>query len=80
MDLSGGCPGRGDGGRGRGSRKGEMDRVWVSNGAGLLEEPGLVTGRSIRNRRPGEDAGAMHAGERVIAIEATGSLDGAWAA
>ena len=56
-----------------------MNRVWVSNGAGLLEEP-----VSLPVARSGiaalEKMLATHAGERVIAIEATGSLHRAWAA
>lgn len=56
-----------------------MNRVWVSNGAGLLEEP-----VSLSVARSGiaalEKMLAAHAGERVIAIEATGSLHRAWAA
>jgi transposase len=56
-----------------------MNRVWVSNGAGLLEEPA-----SLPVARSGiaalEKMLAAHAGERVIAIEATGSLHRAWAA
>lgn len=56
-----------------------MNRVWVSNGAGLLEEP-----VSLPVARSGiaalEKMLAVHAGERVIAIEATGSLHRAWAA
>ena len=55
-----------------------MNRVWVSNGAGLLEEP-----VSLPVARSGivalEAMLATHAGERVIAIEATGSLHRAWA-
>jgi transposase len=56
-----------------------MNRVWVSNGAGLLEEP-----LSLPVARSGIDALekmlAAHAGDQVIAIEATGSLHRAWAA
>jgi transposase len=56
-----------------------MNRVWVSNGAGLLEEP-----VSLPVARSGiaalEEMLAAHAGEQVIAIEATGSLHRAWAA
>lgn len=56
-----------------------MNRVWVSNGAGLLEEP-----VSLPVARSGiavlEKMLAAHVGERVIAIEATGSLHRAWAA
>jgi hypothetical protein len=56
-----------------------MNRVWVSNGAGLLEEP-----VSLPVARDGiaalEGVLATHGGERVIAIEATGSLHRAWAA
>jgi transposase len=56
-----------------------MNRVWVSNGAGLLEEP-----VSLPVARSGiaalEKMLAAHAGEPVIAIEATGSLHRAWAA
>lgn len=56
-----------------------MNRVWVSNGAGLLEEP-----VSLPVARSGiaalEKMLAVHAGEQVIAIEATGSLHRAWAA
>jgi transposase len=56
-----------------------MNRVWVSNGAGLLEEP-----VSLPVARSGiavlEKMLAAHAGEQVIAIEATGSLHRAWAA
>ena len=60
-----------------------MNRVWVSNGTGLLEEP-----VSLPVARSGiamlEKMLAAHAGvqtvEPVIAIEATGSLHRAWAA
>jgi hypothetical protein len=56
-----------------------MNPVWVSNGAGLLEEP-----VSLPVARSGvaalEKLLAAHAGEQVIAIEATGSLHRAWAA
>ena len=56
-----------------------MNRVWVSNGTGLLEQP-----VSLPVARSGvaalEKMLAAHAGERVIAIEATGSLHRAWAA
>lgn len=56
-----------------------MNRVWVSNGAGLLEEP-----VSLPVARSGiaalEKMLAAHAGGPVIAIEATGSLHRAWAA
>lgn len=56
-----------------------MNRVWVSNGKGLLEEP-----VSVPVARSGiaalEKMLAAHDGERVIAIEATGSLHRAWAA
>jgi transposase len=56
-----------------------MNRVWVSNGVGLLEEP-----VSLPVARSGiaalEKLLAAHAGEQVIAIEATGSLHRAWAA
>jgi len=56
-----------------------MNRVWVSNGAGLLAEP-----VSLPVARCGitalERLLAVHAGEPVIAIEATGSLHRAWAA
>jgi transposase len=56
-----------------------MNRVWVSNGTGLLEEP-----VSLPVARAGiaalERMLAAHAGEQVIAIEATGSLHRAWAA
>lgn len=55
-----------------------MNRVWVSNGKGLLEEP-----VSLPVSRSGiaalEKILAAHNGERVIAIEATGSLHRAWA-
>jgi transposase len=55
-----------------------MNRVWVSNGTGLLEEP-----VSLPVARAGisalEAMLAAHTGERVIAIEATGSLHRAWA-
>lgn len=55
-----------------------MNRVWVSNGAGLLEEP-----VSFPVARSGiaalEKMLAAHAGEQVIAIEATGALHRAWA-
>lgn len=55
-----------------------MNRVWVSNGAGLLEEPvSLPVARSGIAALEAMLAG--HAGERVIAIEATGSLHRAWA-
>lgn len=56
-----------------------MNRVWVSDGSGLLEEP-----VSLPVARSGvaalEKMLAAHAGEHVIAIEATGSLHRAWAA
>jgi transposase len=56
-----------------------MNRVWVSNGTGLLEDP-----VSLPVARSGiaalEKMLAAHAGEQVIAIEATGSLHRAWAA
>lgn len=56
-----------------------MNRVWVSNGAGLLEEPvSLPVARSGIAEL--ERMLAAHAGEQVIAIEATGSLHRAWAA
>lgn len=55
-----------------------MNRVWLSNGSGLLQEP-----VSLPVARSGiaalEEMLAAHAGERVIAIEATGSLHRAWA-
>jgi transposase len=56
-----------------------MNRVWVSNGLGLLEEPvSLPVARSGIERL--EDLLAAHpSGDRVIAIEATGSLHRAWA-
>lgn len=56
-----------------------MNRVWVSDGSGLLEEP-----VSLSVARDGivvlERMLAAHAGEQVIAIEATGNLHRAWAA
>lgn len=56
-----------------------MNRVWVSNGTGLLEAP-----VSLPVARQGvvalEKMLVTHAGQRVIAIEATGSLHRAWAA
>jgi transposase len=56
-----------------------LNRVWVSNGAGLLEEPvSLPVARSGIAQL--EEMLAAHAGEQVIAIEATGSLHRAWAA
>ena len=56
-----------------------MNRVWVSNGTGLLEEPvSLLVARS--GIAALEKMLAAHAGEQVIAIEATGSLHRAWAA
>ena len=56
-----------------------MNRVWVSNGAGLLEVPvSLPVARSGIAEL--ERLLAAHAGEPVIAIEATGSLHRAWAA
>ena len=55
-----------------------MNRVWVSNGEGLLEEP-----VSLPVARSGiavlEKMLATHGGAQVIAIEATGSLHRAWA-
>ena len=55
-----------------------MNRVWVSDGTGLLEKP-----VSLPVARAGieslEAMLAAHAGDRVIAIEATGSLHRAWA-
>jgi hypothetical protein len=54
-----------------------MNRVWVSNGNGLLTEP-----VSLPVARSGiaalEKMLAVHAGELVIAVEATGSLHRAW--
>jgi transposase len=56
-----------------------MNRVWVSNGAGLLEEPvSLPVARSGITAL--EKLLTAHAGDQVIAIEATGSLHRAWAA
>jgi transposase len=56
-----------------------MNRVWVSNGDGLLEQPvSLPVARSGIEEL--ERMLAVHSGERVIAIEATGSLHRAWAA
>lgn len=56
-----------------------MNRVWISNGDGLLEQP-----VSLPVARAGiavlERMLAAHGGEQVIAIEATGSLHQAWAA
>jgi hypothetical protein len=56
-----------------------LNRVWVSDGTGLLEDP-----VSLPVARSGiaalEKMLAAHAGEWVIAIEATGSLHRAWAA
>jgi len=56
-----------------------MNRVWVSDGTGLLEKP-----VSLSVARAGieslEVMLAAHVGDRVIAIEATGSLHRAWAA
>src|SRR3954447_18888675 len=50
-----------------------MNRVWVSNGTGLLQEP-----VSLPVARAGitalERMLASHVGEQVIAVEATGSL------
>jgi transposase len=55
-----------------------LNRVWVSNGTGLLEEPvSLPVARSGITAL--EKMLAAHGGERVIAIEATGSLHRAWA-
>ena len=55
-----------------------LNRVWVSNGAGLLEESvSLPVSRS--GIAPLEEMPATHAGEQVTAIEATGSLHRAWA-
>lgn len=55
-----------------------MNRVWVSNGAGLLHDP-----VSLPVSRSGiaalEKMLTGHGGEPVIAIEATGSLHRAWA-
>ena len=55
-----------------------MNRVWVSNGSGLLEEP-----VSLPVARSGiaalERMLAEHAGEQLIAIEATGGPHRAWA-
>lgn len=54
-----------------------MNRVWVSNGGGLLEEPvSLPVARSGITAL--EKVLAAHGGEGVIAIEATGSLHRAW--
>ena len=57
-----------------------MNRVWVSNGLGLLEDPvSLPVARSGIERL--EALLAAHPSPaRVIAIEATGSLHRAWAA
>jgi transposase len=56
-----------------------VNRVWVSDGSGLLEEPvSLPVARSGITAL--ERLLAAHVGERVIAIEATGSLHRAWAA
>lgn len=53
------------------------NRVWVSNGSGLLEEPvSLPVARSGINAL--EKLLLAHVGDRVIAIEATGSLHRAW--
>lgn len=56
-----------------------MNRVWVSNGSGLLEDP-----VSLPVARSGiaalEKMLAGHGGEQVIAIESTGSLHRGWAA
>jgi transposase len=55
------------------------NRVWVSDGTGLLEEPvSLPVARSGIAELERMLAG--HAGDRVFAIEATGSLHRAWAA
>ena len=56
-----------------------LNRVWVSNGLGLLEEPvSLPVARSGIERLDGLLA-AHPSPARVIAIEATGSLHRAWA-
>jgi transposase len=57
-----------------------MNRVWVSNGSGLLEEPvSLPVARAGIEQL--ESLLAAHPSPaRVIAIEATGSLHRAWAA
>ncbi|WP_204080003.1 hypothetical protein [Mycobacterium riyadhense] len=57
-----------------------LNRVWVSNGAGLLAEP-----VSLPVSRAGVDAlgrlmAAHNAKEAVIAVEATGDLHWSWVA
>lgn len=56
-----------------------MNRVWVSNGLGLLEEPVSLPVARAGIERLEALLVAHPSPERVIAIEATGSLHRAWA-
>ena len=57
-----------------------MNRIWVSNGLGLLEEPVSLPVASAGIERLEELLAAHPGPARVIAMEATGSLHRAWAA
>jgi transposase len=56
-----------------------MNRVWVSNGLGLLEEPVSLPVAKAGIEKLEALLAAHPSPERVIAIEATGSLHRAWA-
>lgn len=56
-----------------------VNRVWVSNGAGLLEQPVSLPVSREGIIRLQQVLAAHQVGEAVIAIEATGSLHRAWA-
>jgi transposase len=57
-----------------------MNRVWVSNGSGLLEEPVSLPVARAGIERLDALLAAHPSPAQVIAIEATGSLHRAWAA
>jgi transposase len=57
-----------------------LNRVWVSNGAGLLEEPVSLPVSREGIGRLERLLGAHASAEPVIAIEATGSLHRSWVA
>jgi transposase len=57
-----------------------MNRVWVSNGSGLLEEPVSLPVARAGIERVDALLAAHPSPAQVIAIEATGSLHRAWAA
>ncbi|MDF2602561.1 MAG: hypothetical protein K0Q54_5384 [Methylobacterium brachiatum] len=59
-----------------------MNRVWVSDGEGLVTEPVSmpVSRAGIESLGRSVDGHAVGRGRVVIAIEATGSLHRAWAA